>query len=51
MRGTFNGSQSSYTYDQGAAEREREHTAYRQQQDRQDRAEAWMQLTEWFWFG
>jgi hypothetical protein len=42
MRGTFNGSQSSYTYDHGAADREREHAAYRQQQDRQDRAEAWL---------
>jgi hypothetical protein len=39
---TFNGVLQSYTYDHGAAEREREHAAYRKQQDRQDRAEAWL---------
>jgi hypothetical protein len=42
MRGTFNGSQSSYTYDHGAADRERERAEYRKAQDRQDRAEAWL---------
>jgi hypothetical protein len=42
MRGTFNGSQSSYTYDQGAAAIERERAEYRKQQERQDRAEAWL---------
>jgi hypothetical protein len=39
---TFNGVLQSYTFDQGAAALEREHTAYRQQQERQDRAEAWL---------
>jgi hypothetical protein len=39
---TFNGVLQSYTFDQGVADREREHTAYRKQQERQDRAEAWL---------
>jgi hypothetical protein len=39
---TFNGVLQSHTYDQGAAEGEREHAAYRKQQDRQDRAESWL---------
>jgi hypothetical protein len=39
---TFNGVLQSHTFDQGQAAIEREHAAYRQQQDRQDRAEAWL---------
>jgi hypothetical protein len=39
---TFNGVLQSYTFDQGAADREREHAAYRKQQERQDRAEVWL---------
>jgi hypothetical protein len=43
MRGTFAGpAESTYTFDQGVAAREREHAAYRKAQDRQDRAEAWL---------
>jgi hypothetical protein len=40
--GTFVTFGDTYTYDQGAAEREREHAEYRKQQERQDRAEAWL---------